>query len=251
MKLKSLLAVAAVSAAGIASATVTSDNTLCRVMINSGTTNTIVSIPLVTVAGTAESIDISALILTNNLTAGDSVLLKNGEGWYAWSLGKSGWEKADNASGVTAETTKAPSDLLDRGSAVWVNRQDPSKPFYIYGQISTNDATSVTITGSDSASTYTYVGNPNPDAYPLTTPKTKWSGLVANDRIIIPDSTGAASMKEYVWNGSDFGTISYETNTYGYLVKKFTAATDSTTIPAGQAFWFVTAAGAGERTISW
>ncbi len=252
MKLKSLLALTAMAAVAAASATVTTDNTLCRIKIDSGTTNTIVSIPLVKVGVSADSaIDVSALVLTNNMSAGDSILHKKEDSWDAWTMvDGSGWTEAETVTGYNVSLPE--SDALARGEAIWVNQKTPTA-FYVYGQVASSASTSVEIDGAEDA-TYTLIGNQNPDAYPFSSAK-NWSGLQDEDRIIVPDASSAMGMKEYVFSDGAWVYVKTVSVTYNdqTISKKVVTSTEGMSIPAGIGIWFKTAAGTSgtTRTITW
>ena len=76
MKLKSLMAVAAVVTAGVALAKVESETTLCQIKVSSSYTNTVIALPLVEVGGSTDTIDPANYVLTNGLEIGSYMYIK-------------------------------------------------------------------------------------------------------------------------------------------------------------------------------
>ena len=261
MNMKSLIALTALTAAGAASAEVTSGNTLCRIEVNSGTKSTIVAVPLVKIGDTPANIPVTELVLTDNLAEDDTILHWNGTSWDAWEIaveegtGAKSWEPTKISEGLKNCSASAPAEntALARGDAIWVNRADTEKPFYVYGQVTTDAATATTLVrGTAEQPVYTMVGNP------LTTDKavsalTFTGSPAAGDSIMWGDSSAIGGLKELTWNGTQWGyfVATKETLKNGRTVnkKEWTASTD--TIPAGQGFWYVSRSGEGTLTVAW
>lgn len=255
MNMKSLIALTALTAAGAASAAVTSGNTLCRIEVASGTKNTIVAVPLVKI-GDGSDIPANELVLTDNLSKGDKLLHWNtaSKKWEAWAVNDSGaWEGLTISDQNSTWVTPGASVTLTRGDAVWVERADAEKPFYVYGQVTTDAATATTLVrGTATEPVYTMVGNP------LTTDKAvselKFSDSpAAGDSIMWGDSSAIGGLKKLTYNGLEWGSfVSTQIQIKGRTVNDITwQASTTDTIPAGQGFWYVSNGGEGPLTVSW
>lgn len=257
MNMKSLIALTALTAAGAASAEVISGNTLCRIEVDSGATNTIVAVPLVKI-GDGSAIPVTELVLTDNLSNGDTLLHKNGNKWEAWVVANSAWTPLTIVEGMDASWTKgAANATLSRGDAVWVNRQDPTKKFYIYGQVTTAAATATALAGSSNSPAYTMMSAPttDPAGFQLNTLAVKRSaGVFADgDKIVVVDPNARLKRREYTYKTST-GNFSVESDvldpTYGYPNGvTWTAVGNDVLIPVGCGFWYVSVG--GNPTISW
>lgn len=264
MNMKSLIALTALTAAGAASAAVTSGNTLCRIEIDSGATNTIVAVPLVKI-GDGSAIPVTELVLTDNLSTGDTLLHKNGNKWEAWVVANSAWTPLTIVEGMDASWTKGAADAtLSRGDAVWVNRQDPTKKFYVYGQVTTDAATATALAGSSNSPAYTMMSAPttDPAGFQLNTlVQRKTDGAFADgDTIVVVDSSNAQfGRKEYVYKSDKgaFCTLTATTSTITIGGVQYTSVTgqtwtlvaDTVKIPVGAGFWYVSKG--GNPTFTW
>lgn len=255
MNMKSLIALTALTAAGAASAAVTSGNTLCRIEVASRTKNTIVAVPLVKI-GDGSAIPANELVLTDNLSTNDKLLHWNttSEKWEAWAVNASGaWEGLTISDKNSTWVTPEASVTLTRGDAVWVERADATKSFYVYGQVTTDAATATTLVrGTAAEPVYTMVGNP------LTTDKvvsalTFTGSPATGDSIMWGDSSAIGELKKLTYNGSQWGSfVSTPFEIKGRIVNKTTwQASTTDTIPAGQGFWYVSNGGEGPLTVSW
>lgn len=251
MNMKSLFALTAMAAVGAASAAVTTGNTLCRIEVNSGTTNTIVAVPVVKIAeGTAIPVD--KLVLTNNLAHGDTLLhwSSTKEKWEAWVIANSGWSPMSVSEGMqTTMTQGAENATLTRGDAIWVNRNnsDVSKPFYIYGQVATAPATSTAVIGTSAEPIYTMMGNPTLAAVALNKSglwPTEGANKVAEGDTIAISAVNNFGRKEYTYKSDKGGWC-----TYGRVngVKQWILTAD--TIDAGCGFWYISRG--GNPTVNW
>ena len=248
MNMKSLIALTALTAAGAASATVTSANTLCRIEIASGTKNTIVAVPLVKV-GSGDAIPANELVLTDNLSEGDKLLHYNTSSskWEAWRVTSGAWVGViisdQNFTSIAGDANV----LLTRGDAVWVEREQVKGSFYIYGQVASGSATMPAIARSSDASTYIMMGNTN--LQDVAIGSLTFNGTpVTGDKIAVPVSTGLG-VKEYTYNGSNWTKVGWtmEGGEGGVLTPSVTATTESDVIPAGQGFWYVAKQSAAQQ----
>lgn len=257
MNMKSLIALTALTAAGAASAVVISDNTLCRIEVNSGAKSTIVAVPLVKI-GDGSAIPVTELVLTDNLSNGDTLLHKSGDTWEAWVVANSAWTPMTVIDGKNANwTTGADNATLTRGDAVWVNRQVPTNKFYVYGQVTTAAATSTALAGNSNSPAYTMMAAPATDSagFKLKTLVSKrTAGAFADgDKIVIVDATARLGRREYTYKSSteNFSVesdVMDSTNTYPVGVT-WTAIGDDVVLPVGCGFWYVSVG--GNPTITW
>ena len=245
MNMKSLIALTALTAAGAASAAVTSGNTLCRIEIASGTKNTIVAVPLVKV-GSGDAIPANELVLTDNLSEGDTLLHWNAteSKWDSWEVDSGVWKSVQvNQNNNTQLSSEASNVLLTRGDAVWVERTQVNGSFYIYGQVGDGSATMQPITRSSSAATYIMMGNTALQDVAINS--LTFNGTpVEGDKISVPVSTGLG-VKEYTYNGSKWTQVGWSLDANGVLTPAVTET--SAAIPAGQGFWYVAKQSAAQQ----
>jgi len=193
---------------------------------NSTATDLIVAVPFGELA-TGGSVCASNIVKTANLKAGDDLYVydPSTKGWTAWELteatgGYLYWKSVGTATidvngNISYGTSDAANEtFLVPGSAIWIKRQNPSGPFYVYGSY----VSSLSTTASVGA--YNLVANPLDDDFNL-------QGETKGDMVLRVISSN--STKRYRWNGSEWG---YQDATGG--VTKVGA---TLTIPSGQGFW--------------
>ncbi len=262
MNLKTLLAFATVTASTAVLAEVVSTTALCRIKVDSGTKNTIVALPLIKVGGTTQTIPVSEFVMTDNLTDGDSILVMDATGkttTQTWSLVEDdqthvkSWQSGTVVEGTDSTTAPAASTAGQaRGSAIWLTRKDPAKPFYLYGQVSETEYTQPEIgNGTPESPAYTFIGNPNPKEIKLNDPRdVEWVNAQVGDQIIV-GSTGKLGYITYTYGKSENGVAEWVC--YTASNGDVTRNTDIT-LPAGQGFWYVTTStpeGGRTRSITW
>ncbi len=263
MNLKSLLTFATLTAVTTAMAAVTSETELCRIEVNSGTKSTIISLPLEDVSvdeKDAGKISITSLVLTDNLSENDTLIAVKDNKSYSWVLGSNReWTAATTVSTVTGVTGSGDAGSvtqLDCGNAIWVVRQDASKPFYLYGQVGKTAVKNPTIKGGDATThTYTMIGNPNPaDIDDINT--IAWQNPQLGDQIVWGSATAGLGVNLYSYRTIADGATK---DAWGYydVVKDETSGrnkivwkTENIKLPAGQGFWYITKS-SGERGITW
>lgn len=275
MNMKSLIALTALTAAGAASAEVISGNTLCRIEVDSGAASTIVAVPLVKI-GDGSAIPVTELVLTNNLTVGDTILHYNAsKKWDAWVItensGVKTWTPTVISVGSNNSTTEpAAGTALARGDAIWVNRAVTNEPFYVYGQVAGSSATAATSTvekGGADTPEYTMLSAPttDPAGFQLNTlvgKKASENGgaFADGDTIVVVDSSNAQfGRKEYVYKSSErqFCTLTVTTSKITIGGVEYTSVTgqswtpvpDTVKIPVGEGFWYVSKG--GDPKIEW
>ena len=213
MKLRSLICASAVAVAMSAAATTTVEggNTFCRLPVSSPFASTIIALPFSGCGEDQMQIYVTNLVMTANLSAGDTLLWKSGDNWYGWEINSSGnWEPITSAkqtawhAGVLAEETAIPC-----GQACWLNRSNTSNPFYLYGQVNTNLASVTVAAGTGSKPTYTLVGYPTEETdLDLSTFNVGSEG----DSILVPAGENLG-YKEYVRKDNKWKTKSTTTTT--------------------------------------
>ena len=243
MKLKAFVAAGLVVSASCAMAVVTSSNTLCRIQVESSSTETILAVPLIEIGGSDQVITITNLVTTTGLVAGDSLMYNDGDNWYSWHVNESGnWEAI--ATTVGGRTTKSPTSAqFARGRGVWLVRGAASKnnPIYLYGQCDARTTTTTFAAGTKARPQYTLMGNPKEAAF---APNSKtWTGCGQGDKIAYADANGKA--QTFTYRTGKGWCEAVDTTGEG----DFDWVTTSNTIPAGQGFWYVSVGGSG--SVEW
>ena len=256
-RLSMVAAVAAACFAGAAGAQDggTSASTVFGILkVDSQRANTLVSVPWVACTGGVESAEICVadLVKTANLSEGDQLLAFNAQrGAYdGWTLAKGadgllGWEPATtvSASGVTVAAGERDATLA-RGRAIWLVRQDASKPFYLQGQFEGAPAEVRVAGGSESAPAYTLLGNALREGVAVN--DLDWGeGPAAGDTLSIPDGAVPRVLEWDAASGKWFRTVPTLENG---RVQNVRTTTDR--ISAGAGFWYVRRAAAA-FTFTW
>lgn len=238
MNLKTILSLTTLSAATAACA-VTTDNTLCRIEVNSSEAQTIIAVPLVEVA-TGAAIPVTDIVLTTNLSEGDTLLHKNGDVWEAWAVVEGKWAAVTvSDAGSTSKTREAEKVALTCGDAIWVNRQSTTAPFYVYGQVPANTTKPEIPTTSG---VMKLMGNTQLKEAAVSeiisgSPK-------AGDRVVWVNSANVMGRTELEYKDGAWGMYvsTKKTLNNGFDVISTEWTTDTKVIPkipAGQGFWYV------------
>lgn len=144
--------------------------------------------------------------------------------------------------GSTLKTPEAENVALTRGNAIWVNRQDTTKPFYIYGQVVTPDSSATLPAIVEGA--YTMMGNTALE--PVAINSITFNGTPkAGDKIVWGSAENATGTTEVEYKDGAWGF--YESKVEEVEVngkKRKVISTEWTTkglpkVPAGQGFWYV------------
>ncbi|MGN0877653.1 MAG: hypothetical protein ACI4TC_10320 [Kiritimatiellia bacterium] len=251
MNAKTILSLTVLGAVTAASAAVTTDNTLCRIEVASGTKSTIVAVPLVKIGTAGDAIPVTDLVLTDNMSEDDTILHWNGSTWDAWEISDGKWTPTVISEG-SKYSTSAPAEgtALARGDAIWVNRSNPTvtegevtraKPFYIYGQVATTDspATLPAIVGG----AYTMMGNTDLADKKISTLKFPGERQPVNgDKIVWSNSANGTGVTQYEYKDNGWGfykSTVVEKNGRKVISSVWTSVGDADVIPAGQGFWYV------------
>lgn len=247
MKIRSVLCALAAAAAATVFADVTSN--VCGLLkITSDLNNTIIGVPWVEV-GTGADVKVAKLVKTDNLTPGDMLYYYQNGTWNAWTLGAQGWGPNTTVK-VDGSTVAAPQEAqgVARGKALILERKgDVTKPFYLYGQFTSDAAAAQTITaGTASAPSYTLLASPKVEAFDFNA-EGKIANPSADDEIIIPQNGGASTI--FTLQNGEWGTRVATTKTrFGKTVTSYTW-TKAAPVAAGTGFWYVSKG--GSPTINW
>lgn len=212
--------------------------------VDSTATQTIVSIPWAE-AGTGDAIKVKDAIKTTNLTKGDQLFYYDTTAetpaYKCWQLDDNGWVGAATVKGeddgiVTASA--GDDEKLARGGALILVRQNPSNPFYLYGQYKADAASLNVARGTETAPAYSLVA-------PAATTETKLDDLAnsnvgAKDTVFVRDSSGKtrALVCRQDKQGYKWGIVTKA----GMGQPEIFESVDIT-IPAGEGFWYVSYGG--------
>ena len=188
------------------------------------------------------------LVKTMNLTTGDKLYVYDGANkkYRAFQLRESGqWEAlavyALDANGNINWTAAAAAkdSSVARGVGFWLERQNTEGYVYLVGQ---SDGSSEAVT-TPLVAGWNLVGNPQTAAFDFTALAPK-----SGDRIVVPT---AGEPKNLTWenNGWGYYKSTVFTTKSGRKYVKPVWTTDDNGIPAGTAFWYISASGAS--TLDW
>ena len=151
-----------------------STNAIGIVEVASTATNTITAVPwkrLASAPGEAPDLTVSNFVAYANLSAGDKVYMLDGRDYKMWTKDSNGtWGTATTVSGAGVSEPAAPHvATIPCGGAVWVQRANPNKPYFLVGQYD-ESAFSVTVPGTNT------VLIANPFTTNVTLNAIDWSG---------------------------------------------------------------------------
>lgn len=263
MKLRSIICVSAMAAVASASA-LTSGNTFARLPITGNTyENALIAIPFAGCGETNAEIYVTNLVMTANLKAGDKLLYKDGNTYYAWRLTTDGgpWQQMATSTdfGKTEVTPSAEQTTLPCGKGCWLVRSSATiaadSTIYLFGQVNEGSLTTTVPASSDG----TIICRPfETGAIDLS----EWqpTGVAVGDTISVPDSTNPTGKKTYTYrnveNVGDRWTVQTTETKQGRrpgmttVTVTDTPVTSGTTIPAGVAFMYGRY-GNTDLTITW
>lgn len=215
-----------------AEATARSVNEVGAIRVENEASSVLLASPWVDIHEDSSHLDhikVKNLVDTATLTPGDTLNVYNDNGTYsAFELSQQ--KTWTPITGVTAEGTTTPSVNLEvrPGQAVWLNRQDTSKPVFMLGQVEEHDVEKLTPpTGTSEAPVASILGNPNAKATVITA---EMAASMGADQILV---TKGEAFVRYELKDGKLGT--YETNNKG---KRVFVEVSPLTIPAGEAFWY-------------
>ena len=219
-------------------------------------TKTAISVPWGRLNG-GGPVSVAELVKTANLTVGDKLHVYDRDGlkYRTWQLdGAHHWQPlatyviAEDGS-VSSESAGAPSDTtVKRGSAVLLERQDPTKPYYLFGGADGSDVTADIACGSKDSPVWNLIASPSLEPFDVKTVE----GADANDQVVVPTAEGPKvyTFKDGAW-GADVNVTETRTMPDGTKVEVVKRGRDTvnTTIPAGVGFWYVSQG--GKPRIEW
>ena len=179
---------------------------------------------------------------------GDIVRLREDGTFKVWKVENGMFEPfmSVKANGMSVEVAGAAEAELLPGRAVWVTREEHSKPFTIVGQFTGKAVTNEVAGATTDMSGKTVIGATmvaNPRLSALKINDIDWGdNPVDGDSIEIPSATGGASKRLFWYPKSGlWGTTAMRWNGRRYVQ---TLISDYE-IPAGLGFWYYRASGAG------
>ena len=267
MNRKILTAFAAALLVGAATASVSSSNTVCRIVLETTTQDTLIGIPLVECTTNAASgptaiINVTNFVMTAGLPQNTLLLYKNSSTWYSWQKTGAGtsdpWVSVAAVKDDKTFTSAAGDANFQRGRAVRLHL--PSVPgsaqkIYLCGQYNADDVTGgATITaGASGSPVYSLVGNGQPKDCKISS--LTWANIGTGDSILVPSASG---QQEYIydsaWKKRTWGTTTQTIPGLGSVsvaTVNDVAVTDSDVIKAGQGFWYVSRHSGTQPTPVW
>jgi len=228
-------------------------NAFCTLRVDSSAVRTIVAVPWIATGLENGAIKVKDVVKTDNLTNGDTLsAYDQASGKYeTWMLFGGRWVAAK----IVSETgvSKAPDEelkTLERGSALMLIRQDTTKPFYLCGQASAT-LPSVSITcGASESPVYNLMAPPFAKKEDLDINTcANWSNVSADDRIFLPNASGALSECKWVdgqwkkWASTGMKVVGgVNVRTYEWV--------SPDTLPSGTGFWYVSKSSPAP-TVAW
>ena len=254
MKKNAFLVASALVCASVpafADGTVDGGNIFGILTVESKSADTIVAVPWCECStNDNESVAISNIVKTANLTAGDTLyaLDSNRDKINTWTLtsGTGGvlyWasQKQVVESGSVENSISAAQAHAARGTAIILHRQHPTeggdaKPFYLYGQVGTNSTVSTEIVpGASATPAYTLIAPPGTSDVDVLTDDVL-TGMAENDSIVVRGDNGVN--REFKYNGTSWG---YSKTSYvagaGVTTTQYT--TNSIVLKCGTGAWYV------------
>lgn len=258
-----LFTVAILAASVCAADEITSSNVLGILPVTSSAKRTIVSVPWCAMSATDNAaIQVSNVVKTANLTAGDMLHFVNSDGSYlSWRLANGAgdvkfWESVNIATeGGFTVSPNAHDQTVARGNCIVLIRQYPGtkaepNTFYLYGQVGTSASVETTVVaGTSESPAYTLIAAPTAAAWKVN--DITWSKVGENDSICIMLENGFQKFLTPQY-AADKWTWGEMVPVYDEVKHKKTGETWSaytTAIPAGQGAWYISQG--GEPTITW
>ena len=220
-------------------------NTIGVLKVASAPKTAMIAVPWASLDGDG-AISAANLVRTANLTVGDELHYYTNGKFQSWTLGANGtWQSTKNVSDSGTTDGDAASDAkIPRGSAVWLKRQDASKPVYLVGEVGTGTAKTALEGGSENAPAWNMVASPSVEAVDVT----KKVDAVVGDRIVIP-TDGAP--KNYTFKDGKWGYNKTEKVTINGQVgiRSVRVVVDALESTPGVGFWYLNAG--AEKDVDW
>ena len=251
MKLKTLACLCALAAIpAFGTEAVTSANTFGVLKVTCSAQKVIIATPWVKCATADAAVKVTDLVMTDNLTENDAIIVYVGNEFKGWQLNSSKqWiATAVTGAGGTVTGGDEADAAIARGQAFWFIKSDYTSgdyDLYLYGQDTTATATSTIAVGTSANPAYSLLASPNTVAADLNAKNFDGTRNAA-DEIRVPRH----NLPDLIYtfkDGQGWGTLtSTQIGTTGRYKKQWTAGC---TIPAGTGFWYVSKGGSG--TITW
>lgn len=251
-----LFSVAILAASVCAADEITSSNVLGILPVTSSAKRTIVSVPWCAMSATDDAaIQVSNVVKTANLSENDLLHYVNADGTYnTWKLtvgdgGVKYWASVNEATEqLLGETPASDVTTVARGNCIVLIRNGAlSDPFYLYGQVGTNDTVQTAVAhGSSSTPAYTLVASPKPAAWGVNDATIDWGVVGENDCLYVPGNNGWNT--KLVWSESKWCYREYTIGDDGAITESKLTAYNSP-IPAGHGAWYVSYG--GSPVIKW
>lgn len=225
--------------------------------VHSKSTNTIVSVPWVQLGDLSNRpIRACDLVLTNNLSTGDSILVYSldrrtaSQRFVGWTLGANGWESMISVSAESLVLAPdAENTLIRRGKAIWLTRRRPlddannAIPFYLCGQYTVNPAEAVKIEpGDEQSPCFHFVACPVAEDRDLNDYGWHPYNIHDRDTIELPLNSANGARERYTYERA--------TNRWYYWSKGRTKnKVYGGVVRAGTGFWYISRG--GRMTIKW
>lgn len=211
----------------------------------------IVPVPWTKFAAGAEDIAVSNLVKTAGLSAGDKLYVydDSAKRYATWELqSDKTWKPVKTVKMVNGKLEVQTADspevaTVKRGSGVWLERHDITKPIHFVGQ---HDAAPVEVpveAGTTAMPKWNLVASPLLTDWDLNSVS---EGVNVADRIIVPTGKEPRIYTRDATNAK-WGYITYEANAKGIV--KPVRKEDDTMLKAGTGFWYVSEGGA--PTLRW
>ncbi|MBQ8125763.1 MAG: hypothetical protein IJ173_07745 [Kiritimatiellae bacterium] len=222
---------------------VPADNKIGVLKVASAPKTAMIAVPWAALDGDG-AISAANLVRTANLTVGDELHYYKDGKFKSWTLNGNGeWEASTNVSDSSmTEGSDATAVTIPRGSAVWLKRQDASKPVYLVGEVGTGTAKTALEEGTENAPAWNMVASPSVEELDISE---KFSSPNENDRIVVP-TDGAP--KNYTYQNEAWGYSTTEPviiNGVQVGVRPIRKTGDAK-VPAGTGFWYLNSGAAKE-----
>ena len=254
-----LFSVAILAASVCAADEITSSNVLGILPVTSSAKRTIVAVPWCAMSATDDAaIQVSNVVKTANLTAGDMLHYVNSNGSYlSWRLANGAgdvkyWESVNIATeGDVSVSPSAHNQPVSRGNCIVLIRQDPGtkaspKTFYLYGQVGTSASVETSVAaGTTESPAYTLIAAPTAAAWSVN--GISWSDVGENDMICIMLENGF--QKFLTFRNAKWGSMEPTYDEVNKIKIGETWTEYTTSIPAGLGAWYISQG--GDPTITW
>ena len=237
MKLRSMMFVgaAALATAAFATDVLTDEKTLGWMRVDSTLPITAVGVPWTDGGNPANNVKVADLVKTDNLTDGDNLYVYNNGTWTFYTLSSGAWVAGTTANSSITATAGTPSTAtIERGQALYLERQDPTTDgyFYVYGAV----GSALSSTSYSGAKKY-LVASPKAAAFTVTSAKI--SGASNKDVIQVPLAGGTSRIYQY-----------FSTPNKWRCNGKWEDAEGYEQIPLGTGFWYL-ASSTSAITFNW